>query len=128
MLMICDDSGPVALAGIMGGQPTAVNDQTSNIFLEAAVFSTQSVAGKWRSLGFSTDALHLFERGVDPAGTKRALWRLANLITEICGGNVETLTEAGSIRTDKRAVRFRPDRVRRLIGMSVSEDRIKQIF
>jgi phenylalanyl-tRNA synthetase beta chain len=95
MLMICDDSGPVALAGIMGGQPTAVNDQTSNIFLEAAVFSTQSVAGKWRSLGFSTDALHRFERGVDPAGTKRALWRLANLITEICGGNVETLTESG---------------------------------
>ncbi len=128
MLMICDDSGPIALAGIMGGQPTAVNDQTSNIFLEAAVFSTQSVAGKWRSLGFSTDALHRFERGVDSVGTKRALWRLANLITEICGGTVETLTDAGAIRTEKGAIRFRPDRVRRLIGMSVSEDRIKQIF
>ena len=60
MLLIADESGPVALAGIMGGEPTAVDEKTTNIFLEAAVFSTQSVAGKWRSLGFSTDALHRF--------------------------------------------------------------------
>jgi len=128
MLLIADESGPVALAGIMGGEPTAVDENTTNIFLEAAVFSTHSVAGKWRSLGFSTDALHRFERGVDPQGSRRALWRLANLISQICGGSVEALAEAGSSFVDKPAIVFRPERVRRLIGIDIAVSRIKQIL
>ena len=128
MLMIADESGPLALAGIMGGQPTAVDDKTTNIFLEAAVFSTQSVAGKWRSLGFSTDALHRFERGVDPQGSRRALCRLANLITEICGGSVKSSTETGLSSVERPAIIFRPERVRRLIGIDVSVERMKQIL
>ncbi|MDA0237933.1 MAG: phenylalanine--tRNA ligase subunit beta [Proteobacteria bacterium] len=128
MQMISDDSGPVALAGIMGGELTAVDDETTNIFLEAAVFSIQSVAGKWRSLGFSTDALHRFERGVDPQGSRRALWRLANLITEICGGSVESFTETGSSFVERRGIVFRPERVHRLIGIDVSVERMRQIL
>ena len=128
MLLITDDSGPIALAGIMGGASTAVDESTTNIFLEAAVFSTQSVAGKWRTLGFSTDALHRFERGVDSNGTKKALWRLANLITEICGGKVESLIKTGASSDKKKTIAFRPERVNRLIGIEVTIDRMKQIF
>jgi phenylalanyl-tRNA synthetase beta chain len=128
MLLIADESGPIALAGIMGGLSTAVDESTTSIFLEAAVFSTQSVAGKWRTLGFSTDALHRFERGVDSHGTQMALWRLANLIVEVCGGEVEALVKTGVTAPEKKIITFRPERVRRLIGMEISIARMTQIF
>ena len=128
MLLITDESGPIALAGIMGGSSTAVDEGTTSLFLEAAVFSTQSVAGKWRTLGFSTDALHRFERGVDSHGTQIALWRLANLIIEICGGEVEALVKTGATSNERQAIIFRPERVHRLIGIDVSIDRMKKIF
>ena len=128
MLLITDESGPIALAGIMGGLSTAVDESTTSIFLEAAVFSTQSVAGKWRTLGFSTDALHRFERGVDSHGTQVALWRLANLIVEVCGGEVEALVKTGVTAPEKKIITFRPERVRRLIGMEISIARMTQIF
>lgn len=128
MLLITDESGPIALAGIMGGLSTAVDESTTSIFLEAAVFSTQSVAGKWRTLGFSTDALHRFERGVDSHGTQMALWRLANLIVEVCGGEVEALVKTGVTAPEKKIITFRPERVRRLIGMEISIARMTQIF
>ena len=128
MLLITDDSGPIALAGIMGGASTAVDQGTTSLFLEAAVFSTQSVAGKWRTLGFSTDALHRFERGVDSHGTQVALWRLANLIIEVCGGEVEALVKTGGTSNERQAIIFRPERVSRLIGIDVSIDRMKKIF
>ena len=128
MLLITDESGPIALAGIMGGSSTAVDEGTTSLFLEAAVFSTQSVAGKWRTLGFSTDALHRFERGVDSHGTQIALWRLANLIIEICGGKVEALVKTGVTSNERQAIIFRPERVHRLIGIDVSIDRMKKIF
>ena len=128
MLLITDESGPIALAGIMGGLSTAVDESTTSIFLEAAVFSTQSVAGKWRTLGFSTDALHRFERGVDSHGTQVALWRLANLIVEVCGGEVEVLVKTGVTAPEKKIITFRPERVRRLIGMEISIARMTQIF
>ena len=128
MLLITDESGPIALAGIMGGSSTAVDEGTTSLFLEAAVFSTQSVAGKWRTLGFSTDALHRFERGVDSHGTQIALWRLANLIIEICGGEVEALVKTGVTSNERQAIIFRPERVHRLIGIDVSIDRMKKIF
>ena len=127
-LVIADEDGPVALAGIMGGELSSVTDETQNIFLEAAVFSQESVAGKWRSLGFSTDALHRFERGVDPSGSKAALGRLAQLIVDVCGGKIGALTSVGSDKAERKPILFRFDRVKRLIGIDVTQDRILEIF
>ena len=127
-LVIADEDGPIALAGIMGGELSSVTDVTQNIFLEAAVFSQESVAGKWRSLGFSTDALHRFERGVDPSGSKAALARLAKLIVDVCGGKIGALTSAGSDKVERKPILFRCDRVKRLIGIDVTQDRILEIF
>ena len=79
-------------------------------------------------MGFSTDALHRFERGVDSHGTQIALWRLANLIIEICGGEVEALVKTGATSNERQAIIFRPERVSRLIGIDVSIDRMKKIF
>ena len=128
MLVIADEAGPVALAGIMGGEDSAVDEGTKNVFLESAVFSEAAVAGKWRRLGFTTDALHRFERGVDPAGSERALFRLAELITEVCGGTQVFLTKSGSSEVKRRAIKFRPDRVHKLIGIDISVERIREIL
>jgi phenylalanyl-tRNA synthetase beta chain len=127
-LVIADEDGPIALAGIMGGELSSVTDVTQNIFLEAAVFSQDSVAGKWRSLGFSTDALHRFERGVDPSGSKAALGRLAQLIVDVCGGKIGQLTSVGSDKVEQKPILFRCDRVKRLIGIDVTQDRVLEIF
>ena len=80
MLVIADASGPVALAGIMGGLPTSVEKFTVDVFLEAAFFAPTAIAGRARRLGLSTDSSHRFERGVDFGATRRAMERATELL------------------------------------------------
>ena len=94
MLVIADDQRAVALAGIMGGAETAVDDATQDIFLEAAFFAVDAIAGRARRLGLSTDSSHRFERGVDYAATRACLERATQLILDICGGAAGPVTEA----------------------------------
>ncbi|WP_306566692.1 phenylalanine--tRNA ligase subunit beta, partial [Aquabacterium sp.] len=75
-----------SLAGIMGGDETAVGDDTRNVYLEAAFWWPKAIAGRARRYNFSTDASHRFERGVDPAPTVQYLERITQLILDICGG------------------------------------------
>jgi len=128
MLLICDDSGPVALAGIMGGAATAVTPQTSDVFLEAAFFSPKVVAGKWRHLGFSTDASHRYERGVDYEGVARAYERLSQLILDVCGGQAAAVNDVVASLPTRTDVRVRVSRVERVLGMPVSAERIQEIL
>ncbi len=120
MLVIADANGPVALAGIMGGLPTSVDAETSNIFLEAAWFAPASIAGRARRLGLSTDSSHRFERGVDYAGVMMAMERATKLMLEICGGQPGPLIEKKSSHLPRReAIRLRPQRVNRVLGMQI---------
>ena len=128
MLLITDPSGPIALAGIMGGKSSAVNEQTRNVFLESAVFSQSAIAGKWRRLGFSTDASHRFERGVDPVGSRQALTRLASLIKEVCGGEVGSIVKIGSEEVIRPSIRFRLERIKKTIGIDIEKDRVLEIL
>ena len=128
MLLISDSSGPIALAGIMGGNSSAVNEQTRNVFLESAVFSQSAIAGKWRRLGFSTDASHRFERGVDPVGSRQALTRLASLIKEVCGGEVGNIVKVGSEEVVRPPIRFRLERIKKTIGIGIENDRVLEIL
>ncbi len=93
MLLICDSNKPVAVAGVMGGFNSEVEDGTTNILLESACFNAVSVRKTARNLNLSTDASYRFERGVDPAGTINAMDRAALLIAELAGGTTE---EAGA--------------------------------
>ena len=93
-LVIADESKAVALAGIMGGLDTSVNEATRDVFLESAFFSPEAIAGKNRLLNFTTDSSYRFERGVDFAGTQAALERATQLVIEICGGAAGPVTEA----------------------------------
>jgi phenylalanyl-tRNA synthetase beta chain len=128
MLLICDDSGPVALAGIMGGAATAVTPQTTDVFLEAAFFSPKAVAGKWRHLGFSTDASHRYERGVDYQGVARGYERLSQLILDVCGGQAAAVNDVVASLPTRTDVRVRVSRVERVLGMPVSTERIQEIL
>ncbi len=87
-LMICDGVKPVAVAGIMGGLNSEVEEDTETILLESAYFNPSSIRKSSRTLGMSTDAAFRFERGIDPEGVTRALDRAAQLIADLSGGTV----------------------------------------
>lgn len=127
-LVIADDTGPVALAGIMGGTPTSVTTDTTDIFLESAYFSPAAIVGKARRLNFSTDSSYRFERGVDFAATTQALERATQLVIEICGGTAGPVTEVVSEFPARPAVRLRQDRVRRVLGISLTEAELANLL
>jgi len=128
MLMICDSSGPVALAGIMGGEATSVTMETADLFLESAFFSPKVVAGKWRRLGFTTDASHRYERGVDYEGSRRGVERLCELIVQVCGGKPGTVNDVVAALPVRSEVKLRFDRVSRVLGMDISVQRVQEIL
>lgn len=93
-LIIADDSGPIGLAGIMGGQNTAITQDATDVLLEVAYFSPDAIAGRARRHGLVTDAGQRFERGVDPQGQARAMERATALLLEFCGGEAGPVHEA----------------------------------
>lgn len=93
VLVIADQNGPLALAGIMGGENSGVNEQTQNVFLECAFFSQLAVAGRARRYGLHTDASHRYERGVDFNIQSKAMERATALLLEIAGGSAGPVVE-----------------------------------
>ncbi len=127
--VIADDVQVESLAGIMGGQATAVGDDTQNIYIEAAFWWPQAVAGRSRRYNFSTDAGHRFERGVDPGLTVAHIERITALVLDICGTDQ---TQVGPIddqtlNLPKRSpVTLRVARAAKVIGMDLSQERMTQ--
>ncbi len=128
MLVIADEQAPVALAGVMGGADSAVDDATADIFLESAFFAPGVIVGKSRLLGFGSDSSYRFERGVDFAATVAALDRATQLILDICGGQAGPPTEVCNTLPARNAVRLRVPRVQRVLGITLSADEIAQIL
>jgi phenylalanyl-tRNA synthetase beta chain len=129
-LVIADDNGPVAMAGIMGGQPTAVSDSTTNLFLEAAFFTPDLLAGKARSYGLHTDSSHRFERGVDFKLQREAMERASQLLLDIVGGDAgpiieEVVEEQLPPRPD---VSLRAARIEKLLGFSLENSEVERIL
>jgi phenylalanyl-tRNA synthetase beta chain len=129
--VISDDRQIESLAGIMGGDATAVTLETQNIYLEAAFWWPQAIQGRARRFNFSTDAGHRFERGVDFATTVEHIERITALLIEICG---TPATQVGpiddqSVNLPKRdPVKVRTSRAIRVIGVSLSDSQIADIF
>jgi phenylalanyl-tRNA synthetase beta chain len=128
MLVIADASGPVALAGIMGGANSAVEDATANIFLESAFFAPSVIVGKSHCLGFGSDSSYRFERGVDFAATRVALDRASQLIIDICGGQAGPVVEALAELPARNPVRLRISRLHRVLGIPLGTEEISQIL
>jgi phenylalanyl-tRNA synthetase beta chain len=130
MLLIADHSRPLALGGIMGGEDSAVGDDTVDILLESAWFNPASISGRSRRLGLATESAHRFERGVDPALQRQAAERATALILEIAGGQPGPLVEktvAEELPTVK-AVEVRLSRVNRLLGTELTGGEVQEIF
>jgi phenylalanyl-tRNA synthetase beta chain len=128
MLVIADGKNPVALAGVMGGADSAVDDATTDIFLESAFFAPSAIVGKSRSLGFSSDSSYRFERGVDFAVTQVALDRATQLILDICGGQAGAATEVKGELPARHPVNLRTSRVHRVLGVSLKAEEIARIL
>lgn len=129
MLVIADDTGPRALAGIMGGQQGSVSPEaTQDIFLEAAFFSPVVIAGRSRRIGLGSDSSHRFERGVDYAATHTAMARATALILEICGGQAGPVTEALANLPQRKPVSLRLDRLARVLGMRLEPETVASLL
>ena len=129
-LLIADESRALALAGIMGGEDSGVTLDTTDIFLESAFFAPDAIAGRSRRYGFSSDASHRFERGVDFELASTAMERASALIVELCGGRVGPVVEAVS-RPDlpsRDPVVLRPARVRKVLGIALDDDAMAQLL
>ncbi len=118
-LLICDDSGPVALAGVMGGASTAVSSSSARVFFESACFGMDAVAGTGRRHKISTDALHRFERGVDPDLQRAALERATELTSQICGGDAGPISSCGRSSAEIVSIRLRHARINKLLGHDI---------
>lgn len=126
--VISDDHGPESLAGIMGGDSTAVGDDTRNVYVEAAFWWPDSIRGRARRLNFSTDAGHRFERGVCHASTVDHLEYLSALILQICGGQPGPVTDQVLGAPKREPVRLRSARCAKVIGVPVSPAQIASAF
>jgi phenylalanyl-tRNA synthetase beta chain len=130
VLVIADASGPIGLAGIMGGAGTAVGSDTTDIFLEAAFFAPAAIAGRARRYGLHTDASVRFERGVDPTGQVRAIERATALLIEIAGGRAGPLvvTEQPERLPRRAPIRLYGKRVETLLGIEIGASEIETLL
>jgi phenylalanyl-tRNA synthetase beta chain len=125
MLVIADAERPVAIAGVMGGLDTEVQDETRDILLECAHFDPRSVRATRRALNLSTDASYRFERGVDPDGMEQALQRVADVIVAVSGGTVEAaVVSVGPGLAELPAIELRPSRLEQVLGTAFDANRV----
>ena len=122
-LLIADDSGPLALAGLMGGKASAVSPATRHIFLESAFFTPEQMMGQARRYGMQTDASHRFERGVDPCGQTAAIERATALILSLAGGQAGPVTQATHDAGLPQAepITLRKTEIKRVLGIEIHE-------
>ena len=126
--VIADAQAVESLAGIMGGDATAVSDDTRNVYVEAAFWWPEAVAGRSRRFNFSTDAGHRFERGVDPAQTVEHIEHITRLIQSVCGGQAGPIDDQQVKLPQPAPVTLRVDRAARVIGMPISQQRCAEVF
>ena len=126
--VVADQKGPVALAGIMGGNHCAVSDDTKNIYVEAAYWLPSAIQGRARRFNFSTDAAHRFERGVDPQNTVNCLEYLSSLILEVCGGQVGPVDDQVLNVPERMSVKMRLARAEKVIGIPLTKEVVADVF
>jgi phenylalanyl-tRNA synthetase beta chain len=126
VLLITDDEGPVGMAGIMGGQRTAVSTDTTDVFFEIAYFSPSAIAGRGRRWGLVTDASQRYERGVDPTLQERAMSKALGLLRSFAGGvaGQVSVTQAAEHQPVRKPVQLRRTRLERLLGVGFPDDRV----
>ena len=129
--VIADDNGSQAIAGIMGGSADSVSDDTVNLFIESAFFRPAAIQGRARKLNFSSDSSFRFERGVDYGTTREHLEYITALVLSICGTDATRVGPVSDIESDlpeRRVVKFRAARCRKLVGVDIPTDFMEEAF
>ena len=126
--VIADEQAVESLAGIMGGDATAVSDDTRNVYIEAAFWWPEAVAGRSRRFNFSTDAGHRFERGVDAARTVEVIERITALVIAVCGGEAGPVNDQILALPAREPVSLRVARAAKVIGMPVSTGQCRSVM
>lgn len=128
-LMICDESGPMCIAGVFGGKTSGVSEKTQAIFLESAYFNPVSVRKTAKRHTLSTDASFRFERGIDPSITEYALKRAALLIQEVAGGEITSdIIDIYPKKIEDFSVFIHFNKVNKIIGEEIKPETIKKIL
>ncbi|HSX87191.1 MAG TPA: phenylalanine--tRNA ligase subunit beta [Pseudomonas sp.] len=129
-LVIADHQRALAIAGVMGGEHSGVNDKTRDLFLESAFFDTIAIAGKARSYGLHTDASHRFERGVDWQLAREAMERATALLLDIVGGEAGPIIEALDQEhlPQVAPVTLRAERIEQMLGLIMDEAEIVRLL
>jgi phenylalanyl-tRNA synthetase beta chain len=128
VLCITDDSGPIGLAGIMGGDSTKAELDTRHIYLESAFFFPDVIAGRARRFNFTSDASHRFERGVDFENNVAGIERATRLIIDICGGEPGAVEDRVNALPERPPVKMRVARARKVIGVAIDATEMAEIF
>jgi len=128
VLAITDASGPIGLAGIMGGASTKADLDSRQVFLEAAFFFPSAIAGRARRFNFASDASHRFERGVDFDNNIAGIERATQLILDICGGRPAPVVDTIARLPERTPLRMRVTRAHRVIGVAIPAEEMADIF
>jgi len=128
-LMICDQNGPLCMAGVFGGKNSGVTDETTSVFIESAYFNPVSIRKTAKRHGLSTDASFRFERGIDPTITEYALKRAAMLILEVAGGEITSdVIDVYPKKIEDFQVFLNFDHTKKIIGQEIPKETIKNIL
>lgn len=128
MCVIADDTGPLGLGGVMGGESTGCTPETKAVLIESAYFDPLRTAATGRKTGLVTDARYRFERGVDPASERPGLDLATDMILTFCGGEPSKAKVAGTEPVDERVIPFDFARVEKLSGVKLADTEISKIL
>lgn len=127
-MVIADDTGILALAGVVGGARGMTTDKTKNIILESAYFDPVCVRKTSKRLGISTDSSYRYERGIDPTITGVALARAAHIIMDVCGGEIVGTGIGGKIPAENRHIEYSPELFARKTGVEMPVETQRDIL
>jgi phenylalanyl-tRNA synthetase beta chain len=128
IVVIADENGVESIGGIMGGEHSGCDENTTDVLIESALWDPLNIAQTGRKLGIITDARYRFERGVDPAFTVPGLDLATKLVIDLCGGEASEVTVAGKIPQDNRIIEFPWSEVPRLSGLDVQPSESEEIL
>ncbi len=128
MCVIADDAGAQALGGIIGGEASGCSADTTDVFLEVALFTPTHVASNGRQLSIDSDARYRFERAVDPAFVEEGARQAVKLITSLCGGQPSEMVISGKAPDTTRQITLHSGRVESLGGVAIPKDNIEKIL
>ena len=127
-VVIADDNGVESIAGIMGGEHSGCDENTTDVLIESALWDPMNIARSGRALGVNTDARYRFERGIDPAFCVPGAELATHLVMQLCGGEPSELQLAGTVPEPAKAIEFPWSEVVRLTGLVVSTAQMTETF